>query len=396
MAATVNHLLDFDLVSDTALEDRLESLALDLTKLQDLQRWWLVRMVYSKRPLQEKMTLFWHGLLTSGHSKVGRAERMWTQNDLFRRQALGSFSVLLKAVSRDPAMLVWLDSQTNRKAAPNENFARELMELFSMGVGTYTETDVRESSRAFTGWFLNNRGFFFNAAEHDNGIKSFLGQSGNFDGDDVIDIIAAHSATSLYICRKLFEFFAYDNPEPSMLVPLQSAFQTSGGSIKSVVRAILLSDAFYSQKAYRSRPRSPVELVAGTLRTLEIETDGRGLSVLLGRMGQTIFDPPNVAGWPGGPTWINSSTLLERINAANRFAIDRKAFLPASQLQMAGLTSNSAVAYYLALLADGAMPAEERAELDGYAQGLLKSGDQDAALRTIVFLVMASPDHQLA
>ncbi|MBM2831359.1 MAG: hypothetical protein HW414_411 [Dehalococcoidia bacterium] len=205
--ATVSYLLDYEKVSDADLDLRLESQKLDLSKLPNLQRWWTLRMLYTQRPLLEKMTLFWHGLLTSGISRVGRAEFMMRQNQLFRQQALGSFPDLLNAISRDPAMLIWLDSQSNQKSAPNENFAREIMELFTMGVGNYSEQDVRESARAFTGWFLRRNEFSFEPSQHDNGVKTFLGESGTFSGDDIVDIIIKKPATSDFICRKLFSFF---------------------------------------------------------------------------------------------------------------------------------------------------------------------------------------------
>ncbi|MBI3744759.1 MAG: DUF1800 domain-containing protein [Chloroflexi bacterium] len=391
---TTDYLLNYDAVDDSDLNTRIDGLALDLTKAEDAKRWWLVRMIYSKQPLLEKMTFFWHGILTSGLSRVEpRVDYMLRQNDLFRTQALGKFDVLLKAISRDPAMLIWLDSRSNRKQAPNENFARELMELFSMGVGNYTETDVRESARAFTGWGLNARGFFFDASAHDTGSKVFLGTGGNLDGDQIVDIIVRHPATAAYITKRLFRFFAYDDPEPAVLEPLQAAFQSSGYSIKEVVRRILTSDAFYSPKAYRSRPKSPVELVAGAYRTLDIDTNAQGLSQLTTRMGQTLFDPPNVAGWPGGPTWINSSTLLERANFANRIIQDRRALVLTGSAQ----TPKAVVDYYSGLLLDGWLSQQERDTVDAFAlQASRVVPDKDTAARAMVYLLLASPQYQMA
>lgn len=392
-AATVDYLLNYDSLDDAALENRLAGLSLDLTRIQDLQRWWLLRMVYTQRPLLEKMTLFWHGILTSGISKVNRPDLMWRQNQLFRQQALGSFDVILKAISRDPAMLIWLDSQSNRKSAPNENFARELMELFSLGVGNYTEQDVRESARAFTGWFLNNQGFLFNASQHDNGLKTFLGQTGNFSGDDVVNIIVAHPAAARYISTRLFTFFAYDNPEPAVIDRLAGVFQSSNWSIRAVVRAIFTAPEFYTVKAYRARPKSPVEYVASMLRGLAIETTAQGIPGLLSRMGQELFDPPNVAGWPGGPIWINSSTLLERINFASRIASDRRAFLPRTPLP-ANATPRQAADYYSALLIDGTISAGTQTLLNDFAARYVTTSN-DAGLRSVVYLTLSSPDYQL-
>ncbi|MSQ21910.1 MAG: DUF1800 domain-containing protein [Dehalococcoidia bacterium] len=396
LAGTVDYLLDYEHVDDSALEAKLQSLNFDLTKTGDLQRWWLLRMVYSKRPVREKMTLFWHGLLTSGVSRVSRAEYMWKQNQLFRQQALGSFPVLLKAVSRDPAMLIWLDSQSNKKSAPNENFARELMELFSMGVGNYTEQDVRESARAFTGWSLGSTGFTFNAAQHDDGVKQFLGQSGPFTGDDIIDIIVRQPAAADYICGKLFRFFAYDPPEPTILATLHTTFVDNGYSTKAVMRALLTSEAFFAPNAYRSRIKSPAEFVVGTLRTLSITTDGNTLPNLLARMGQTLFDPPSVAGWPGGPAWINSVTLLERVNFANLVATNRKNFDPRGMITKGNPTPKEVLDYFINHLLDGNIAPSESAVMNTYSDDVARIATPDAAARAIAYLVLGSPDFQLA
>lgn len=396
LSGAIDYLLDYEQVDDSALDTKLQTLNLDLTKIDDLQRWWIVRMVYSKRPLREKMALFWHGLLTSGVSRVGRADYMLKQNEFFREQALGSFPVLLKAVSRDPAMLIWLDSQNNKKSAPNENFARELMELFSMGVGNYTEQDVRESARAFTGWFLSSTGFTFNAAQHDDGVKRFLGESGPFTGDDIIDSIVRQPATADYICRKLLQFFAYDPPDPGLLAALRTTFVASGFSIKAVMRSLLTSETFYASAAYRSRIKSPTEFVAGTLRTLGMATDGSTLPALLTRMGQTLFDPPNVAGWPGGPRWITSVTLLERINFANLIATNRKTFDPRGIVGKASPTPREVLDYLLDHLLDGNVAPSERAIMNAYADDATRVATPDAAARAVAYLVLGSPDFQLA
>ncbi len=395
LTPTVDYLLNYESVDDSALEARILSLNLDLTRPQDLERWWLVRMLYTKRPLQEKMVLFWHGLLTSGISKVQRADRMLNQNQLFRQQALGQFDVLLKAISRDPAMLVWLDSESNRRQAPNENFARELMELFSLGVGNYTETDVRESARAFTGYFLTNQGFVFNPQQHDNGLMTFLGQTGTLNGDDVVDIIVRQPTAARYIARRLFTFFAYENPPALVVDRFAQIFIDNKRSIKALVRAILTSDEFYSPQAYRARPKSPVEYVVGIYRTLDLETNGQGLPLTLQRMGQEVFDPPDVAGWPGGANWINSSTLLERLNAANAVAVNRRLFLPRAPLA-ATATAQQTADYYMHLLVDGVLPADAAAHLNAYGVATANQGVQDAGLRSFVYLLLSSPTYQMA
>jgi hypothetical protein len=321
---TVDLLVDHAGVDNSALEQRLNRLNLDLTKRTDLERWWLLRMIYTARPLEEKMTLFWHGLLTSAFSKVGKPEPMLVQNNFYRAHALDRFPDILKGISRDPAMMIWLDTASNRKGHPNENYARELMELFSLGIGNYTEQDVRESARAFTGWVLRGDRkagqieAVFVPRQHDDGSKTFLGHTGNFDGDAIVDLIVQQPASARFIAKKLFSFFAYPNPSDDVLQPLVAAYTASNYSIKALVRAILTSDAFYSATAYRALVKSPADLVAGTVRALGLDTDAKGLPQMMAQMGQELFNPPNVAGWPGGPAWLASGTWLARLNFANR------------------------------------------------------------------------------
>ena len=391
VADTVDYLIDYRSVDDSALEERLGSLDLDLENLGDLQRWAMLRMIYTKRQLQEKMVLFWHGMLTSAFKKVGRGPYMLNQDQLFREQALGNYPVLLKAVSRDPAMLIWLDSRVNKKSAPNENFARELMELFSMGPGPYTEKDVRESARAFTGSLLRRKVYEFAPSLHDNGVKTFLGNSGNFNGDDIIDLIMEHPATSPFISRKLFSFFAYDDPDAETVTQLAAEFTAGGFSVEKLVRRILTSPEFYSDRAYRTKIKSPPELVASAIRTLGIETDGRGLNGLTARMGMILFNPFDVSGWPGGPAWINSSTLLQRINFANRVATARRGrFFLDLQPMIANQNLTSAengLDYFISLLLDGNISKEEHSILISFAQGLdgnagigFQSNDENSGL----------------
>jgi hypothetical protein len=403
LSATVDYLLDYESVDNSDLDRRLASVELDLTRLGDLQQWWLLRMVYTKRPLQEKMVLFWHGHLTSSFKRTGQGPFMHTQNELFRAHALDNYDVLVKAVSRDPAMLIWLDSQSNNKRAPNENYSRELMELFTMGLGNYTEVDVRESARAFTGWGLQQRKFTFNTNAHDYDTKQFLGKTGNFDGDDIADIILDHPATADFMCRKLFAFFAYDDPEPEVIAPLTATFKSSGYSIKAVVREILTSPAFYSAKAYRTKIKSPTDLVVGAFHSLALETDGRAMRGMTDIMGQSLFAPPNVSGWEGGEAWINSSTLLQRLNFVNIVATARNQrlqFDPVKLLLLGGISSpEEALDYFAFLLLDGTMPEEERRVLQAYLASLDdRFGTQgaDEKLRSLAYLVMASPEYQLA
>ncbi|HVB96600.1 MAG TPA: DUF1800 domain-containing protein [Chloroflexota bacterium] len=315
---TVERLLNYETVDNSALETRLNRANFDLSKPLPLEMWWLLRMAYTARPFEEKLTLFWHGLLTSAISKVGRAELMFQQNQFFRQNAMGRFPDILKGVSRDPAMMIWLDLNSNRKGHPNENYARELMELFSLGVGNYSEQDVRESARAFTGWTLRAQRFFYDKRFHDDGQKTFLAHTGNFNGNDIIDIIVQQPASAKFITNKLFSFFVYPNPTDQVLQPFVQTYVTSSYSIKALVQKLLTSDEFYSPRAYRALIKSPTEYLVGIIRGLGLEADGVGLPQVMNLMGQMLFNPPNVAGWPGGPAWLTTGTWLARLNTANR------------------------------------------------------------------------------
>jgi uncharacterized protein (DUF1800 family) len=422
LTGTVDRLLNFSAVDNRALDQRLAQLNLDLTKRPDLVRWWQLRMIYTARPLEEKMTLFWHGLLTSAFSKVPGTQAMLNQNQFFRANALGRFPDILKGISRDPAMMIWLDLQTNRKGHANENYARELMELFSLGIGHYTETDVRESARAFTGWSLHpvdrklgSFQYWFNPRQHDDGTKTFLGHTGNFNGDDIIDIIVQQPASASYIVRRLFSFFVYPNPTDAVLQPFVDVYQKSGYSIGAVMRAMLTSSEFYSPAAYRALVKSPAEFVAGVVRTLGAETDGVGLPAAATAMGQMLFNPPNVAGWPGGPSWITSGTWLARLNFLNRVAAATETG-PLAQLAgpkgggfalgdlTAGAASADAVVDRLAALAlDGQIGPAQRQVLVDYltppGSGSLAQAPSawlDERRRGALYLTLALPEYHLA
>jgi len=394
--SSVDYFVDYESVDNSSLDSRLESLALDLTRPSDLQRWWLTRMGYSKRPLEEKMTLFWHALLASEITKVSNAQLMLNQNNLYRKMALGKYGDLLKAVSRDPAMLIYLDSSSNKKEAPNENFARELMELFTLGVGNYTEDDVREAARAFTGWGLKRNQFEFNAAQHDNGTKHFLGRSGNFNGDDIIDIIMTQPKAAEFICTKLVTFFVNDRPASQFISELAGVFRSADQSIKSVMRYLFNSAEFTSETSYRVQVKSPVEFAINAIRGLGIETNASALLVPLNNMGQTLFDPPDVSGWPGGISWINSTTLLERFNLANSIAIATpKNFSYQAQglLRQADTTDEQIVSRLAGILINDDLTQDQRQILVKYIGGLKTVNEK---LSSLIYLLLASPEYQLS
>ncbi|HEV8355113.1 MAG TPA: DUF1800 domain-containing protein [bacterium] len=289
----------------------------NLQKFQDIRAAWVTRMIQTRRPLEERLVLFWHGLLVSGLPEVRNAEHMAMQLDLFRRSAAGNFKQLILDISRDPAMLGYLDNDTNRRGRPNENYARELMELFTLGVGNYTEADVKESARAFTGWTFAGNQFVFQRNQHDDGQKTFLGRTGNFDGTDVIDIIFEQPAAARHLSRKLFEHFVYLGPEEAVVNELAEIFKRTNWDVKSVLRAIFQSDLFYSEKALRSQIKSPVRLVIGAVRATGARIPEPGLVRAMDLMGQALLYPPNVGGWPAGRGWINTATILVRYNFSN-------------------------------------------------------------------------------
>ena len=280
-----------------------------------LSAWWAYRMLSTPAQLLEKMTLFWHGHFATSAEKVQDAELMFVQNQLLRKFAVGDFAGLLLEISRDPAMLVYLDSASNRKAHPNENFAREIMELFCLGEGNYTEQDIRELARCFTGWEVKRRKFRFNRYQHDSGTKSVLGDSGTFGGEEGVGIVVGQDSAALFIAAKLVKYFVMDEPQPpELLAPLANFLRDQDMQIGPTVQKILSSNLFYSKHSVGRKVRSPVELAIGFLRTLDGSTDSYKLAEALQRLGQGLLYPPSVKGWDGGRTWINSSTLLARSN----------------------------------------------------------------------------------
>jgi uncharacterized protein (DUF1800 family) len=299
---------------------------------EQLRGWWLYCILQGGHPLREKMTLFWHNHFATSLVKVQNAALMFRQNCLLRSHALGRFGPLLQAISRDGAMLAWLDSNSNVKGKPNENFARELMELFTLGVGNYTEKDVREAARAFTGWKSDGTGFAFDPRLHDGDSKTVLGQTGRWDGGDVVRILLEQPAAARFLVRKLYHFLVSEKAEPpnSLLEPLCDSFRKSDYDIAGLVRTILASRHFFSDHAFRQRVKGPTEYVLGAVQAVyrRCPEDEPGYAPLpqrvlvprLGAMGQFLFAPPNVKGWPGGTAWLNTSTLLERDNFAGDLA----------------------------------------------------------------------------
>ncbi len=277
--------------------------------------WWYREMIATQTPITEVMTLFWHNHFTSSLPKVKAPALLYRQNVLLRRHALGNFAELLHAVARDPAMLLYLDGARSRKGAPNENFARELLELFTLGEGHYGEADVKAAARAFTGWSLDRKtgSFRFRKAWHDGSSKRFLGRQGRFDGDDIIQILLAEPRTAELIVEKLWRAFVSPEPDRAEVTRLAALFRRADYEIKPLLSALLTSDAFRAPETRGTLIKSPVDLIVGTVRTFDLKIDRPNDLALIGRrLGQDLFAPPNVKGWPGGNAWITSDSLLMR------------------------------------------------------------------------------------
>ncbi len=428
-----DRLLNFETVDNSALDARIAAANFNLTTpgrgldnkrpplLRDMQRWWLYRMSYSARPLEERMTYIWHGLLTSQQSQIGfqRSKFMITQNELFRANAVGQYDVLLQAVSKDPAMLYYLNTIESTKEHPNENYPRELMELFSMGEGNYTEDDVRESARAFTGWRLTpptreqppqglsereraeyldqlwgnyEPAFIKQPRIQDSGAKTFLGETGNFDGEDIVRIILEQPATGRFITTRLFSDLAYRDPDDETVDALVKVWDTSNHSVKEVVRTILVSDEFYSLRAYRSLVRSPVEFMVGAVRALELETDWITIEQTASGMDQRLYDPPSVAGWPGGETWLSSGTFFGRVNFLDAFLYGRNGRPLAVPALMQQQSAEATVDEALRRLVDDDISSDARESIYAFARTLTNPQERAAA---VAYLVLASPEYQL-
>jgi hypothetical protein len=292
--------------------------------------WWANRMVDSPQPLREKMALFWHGHFAVNESKVRDYRKLLDQLELFQKEGTGNFRDLMVAVAEDPAMLTFLDAGVNVKGAANENFAREIMEMFTMGVGHYTETDIREAARAFTGWNYVDLKFVVNKDQHDDGEKTFLGKTGRFDGVNVIDIILQQPATADFIAGKIYRFFVREDLSPQLQKQLGSVLRDHDYQIAPLLETIFLSRDFYSPASVGTQIKSPVELAVSTYRKLGLgNVPGvPDFNVATGTLGQRLFAPPTVAGWAGGTSWITPGLLLERANFGRDVLFPDINFLP--------------------------------------------------------------------
>ncbi|RIK81608.1 MAG: DUF1800 domain-containing protein [Planctomycetota bacterium] len=289
----------------------------DAAQLARLRAWWMQRMIASPRPLEEKLTLFWHGHFATEHQVVRDSYALWVQNQMLRTHA-DDFAALLRGIVRDPAMLRYLDNNRNERRRPNENLAREIMELFSMGEGNYTEQDIREAARALTGYtFVREAATFrFAKNKHDEGEKTIFGEKGRYDGDGLVDLILRQPQTSRFVAAKLFAFFAHDSPSEETIERLSTLVRRHEFRLAPVLKNLFMSAEFYSSRAMGTQVKSPIQLVVGTYRVLGIEEGDFAAGYQAARnMGQDLFQPPNVKGWPGGRDWINSRLVFARYNS---------------------------------------------------------------------------------
>lgn len=348
---------------------------------ESLQTWWADRLRTSTTPLQENLTLFWHNHFATGVDKVRYPALMRGQNQTLREKGAGKFVDLLIAVSRDPAMLIYLDGKDSVKARPNENWAREVMELFTVGIGNYSEDDIREAARACTGWTLDpfTGEVKFTPNRFDNTPKTVFGQTGNFTMDDISRMLVARPETARYVTRKLFAWFVADDPTEAELAPLLTAWNESGGEIRAVLRAMFLSPAFVPERATVMHVKHPVAWMMGALRGLEVEIEGMRVAQLLTQQGMTLFYPPNVGGWPQGMRWISPSGQVLRYNIAG------------TVVQRAAMLGGAADAEFVAAVADRlggiAVPDDLRDRLLDFG----KTGD---GKRAVVQVLLAAAGYQ--
>ncbi|MDQ3199738.1 MAG: DUF1800 domain-containing protein [Verrucomicrobiota bacterium] len=379
-------------------------------ELLEVGLWWLERMRKGRAPLVEKMTLFWHGHFATSGQKIRNSYWMWRQNETFRRHALGNFSTLLHEISRDPAMMIYLDLAQSKKSRPNENWAREVMELFTLGIGHYTEMDIRESARAFTGYRLNlrNQKFRYEPALHDAGRKTFLGQTGNFSGDDILELIVQRPACPAWIARKLCRFFVQDEPVDSLVSAVAGSLRKHDLELRPVLQELFRAEEFYADAVIGAQIKSPIQFLVQTCRLLESDLPPTRVTLgALRQMGQIPLAPPNVKGWDGGKSWISTSTLLFRYNFAHYLlsgteghpkapAALRRAAVDLSPIAPAKLRDDPAalVAWLSRWFYQAPASPAQTATFLAYLKS--KEPDRsDQTIRHLLHLMMSTPQYQL-
>ncbi|MBV9276649.1 MAG: DUF1800 domain-containing protein [Candidatus Eremiobacteraeota bacterium] len=369
-----------------------------------LQQWWLQRMLTTPAPLQEKMTFYFHGhFTTAAIQKAVWPSYVYQQNQLFRNYALGNLRELTRNVSKDPAMLLYLDNATSVAAHPNENYARELMELFTLGHGNYSEQDIRESARAFTGWTIDRRtGQFMDVARiHDDGLKHFLGRTGNFTGDNIVDIIFEQPAAARFFATGLLNFFAYNDPEPALVNNVAALLRKNDFNLAPVLSRLFRSNVFYSDRAYRALVKSPVEFVVGSYKLFGLSQIDAAAQRALVQMGQVLFYPPNVAGWPGGSAWLTTQMMIARENFATALT-NSPAMASSTWLTNVPMSAPQATRDLIRTILQNDASAASIAKVQNYlngvntsALGMLSGENYQERVRGAAYLTMAMPAYQL-
>ncbi len=395
----------------------------EYVQMADLRYWWIRRMALGPRPFQEKMTLFWHGNFATSFEKVRMPYFLWLQNETFRQNATGNFNKLLIAVSEDPAMLQYLDGANSNKNKPNENFAREVMELFTLGEGHYTEQDIQQAAKAYTGWgFSADRLHYeYHPKNHDDGPKTVFGQTGNFTGEDVLNIICKNPQCARYISGKIWRFFVQDQPPQAVVDALAKEFQGHDMDLKHLMGVIFRSREFYAPDVIRAQIKSPVQWLIAAARQLQAPLPMQPMTlVMLSSLGQELFQPPNVKGWDGGIAWITTNNLLDRYNFAATLVEGQRVPMPGLVNRMKGLMNSmgepglmeivpadvkslfgpeelNTPENFLAALQrrflDGTLKAQRLTPLRDFLKG--RSPIEEADIRKAIRLLMSTPEYQL-
>lgn len=362
--------------------------------IQRLAAWWMARLRDTHNPLAARLALMWHNHFATSNDKVDSPSIMLQQLRTIEQHALGSFGELLLAMSRDPAMIIWLDGDQNRRGRPNENYARELFELFGLGVGAYTEQDIREAARAFSGWHQRGGRFVFREVEHDRGAKTIFGQTGRFGGQDVVELVLKHEACARWIARRLLGAIVEPDPSDGLVEALAATLREGQYALRPTLRVLLRSAAMFDPRCHRALIKSPVCFVTGLARSWDMHAAPQKLATAAAQMGQRLLEPPSVKGWDGQRRWIQSAAMLVRMNVAARAARGEsgQGLDAAAWVQRAGLR-NGADALRLAqeIMLDAAPPAELEAALAPRVAAV----DAAEALRLCVAAIGASPYYQL-
>ena len=375
-------------------ETSLRQTAISTGNISDLKIWWLYRMRFSANPLTEKLSLFWHNHFATSNDKVNSVPYMLAQNELIRSHTAGNFKGLLHGMSRDTAMLIWLDGNANRKRHPNENFAREIMELFALGVGNYTEWDIQEAARAFTGWHVRDGQFWKNQLQHDESSKTLLGKTGQFDGNDIVDLCLAQPACPRFLATKLAKTFVCPQPSNDAIKQFANRIRQHNFDLKPVLRELFSSQWFFEPENRRVLIKSPLEFVLGALRTLADPIRWPPVVQLLADLGQNVFDPPSVKGWEGGRLWITSSSLLQRANFATEFTTTDKFGPLSSTASRLTTEKNEDIVNQLEhrLLTDAIDDSTRKELLTFHTRA---EGTSEQKLRGLVQLILTLPEYQL-